>query len=114
MDTRVAIYSPPDPNAVANIDAVGAVDQSAGNWTLEGYDWVGFTIQSSAPGQVGHQSGVVQSVELTMRRRVLDLDYRMKVLNGPWLGRYLYIESIGFEDARARLVSVICRLASQS
>ncbi len=114
MDTRVAIYSPPDPNAVANLDAVGAVDLDSDNWTLEGYDWIGFDIQGSTTSRNGGQAGDLQTIEITMwTRSDLSLSHRLKVLNGPWIDRYLYVQSIGFTDARSRTFAVICRLTTQ-
>ncbi len=114
FDTQVSIYSPPNPDAVGNLDSLGAVSRVAGNWSFVGNDWVGFVVQGTSPGQVGHQAGNVQSVEIKMRRRDdLELGFRFKVLNGPYLNRFLYLESIGYQDSRTREVSVICRLASQ-
>ncbi len=115
MDTQIKIWAPPDANAVANLDELGGVDLSADNWTLIGLDWISFNVTGASNSPIGGQSQEVQTVTIEMwRRSDLELDHRLEILNGPYAGRFLYVDSIPFTDSRAKTVNVLCSVAGRT
>lgn len=105
FDVQLAVQLPPAP---AEVDARGTMPRGDADWTLRGNTWATLSRPTSTPIETGHQAGDSQTFTVAMTRNdSFSLDWRLKVLSGPYAGRFLYPQSIDFPDLRTMEVSAV-------